>query len=69
MKEHVRSLPVAEQLKYFAARECYKKRYEMAPNDEKDADGIRSKVTWDRWFELRYKQKLDDYIAQLKVKG
>jgi len=57
-----------EQRKYFAARDIYHKRAEHAPNGMRDEDGVSTPVTWEQWFELKFKQRLDDYISECNSK-
>lgn len=61
---HIRSEPVAEQLKYCAARYAYLHRDEDCP---RKFNGTA--VRWGRWFNLVFKQSLDSYIKQRREKA
>ena len=61
----VRSWPVPDQLKYFAARFAYQNRNDLCPKSV-EINRQRVQITWLQWWEARYGERLNDYIQAIR---
>tara|TARA_R110002012_G_scaffold258279_1_gene438719 strand:- start:245 stop:466 length:222 start_codon:yes stop_codon:yes gene_type:complete len=61
-EEQARENKWAADIKYYAARSCWKRRNEATPNNPP-----HRRVTWAQWFEKRFGENLIEY-AQRKAK-
>jgi len=61
-EEQARENKWAADIKYYAARSCWKRRNETTPNNPP-----HRRVTWAQWFEKRFGENLIEY-AQRKAK-
>jgi hypothetical protein len=55
-------------VKYFAAREVWKKRAEDCPVPQK-VDGFKRVVTWQKWFAIKFGEDLNEYVARIQRDG
>jgi hypothetical protein len=53
--------PQFEQKRYHAARWVFLHRSEECPRAEDCGDGIRRRISWEKWFELKFGLTLDAY--------
>jgi hypothetical protein len=53
-----------DQLRYHAARMCYRSRFELCPT-RVDIDGVPTAITWATWFHRNFGVTLDEYQQQL----
>ena len=55
-------------VKYFAARDVWKKRAEDCPVPQQ-VGSFKKTVTWNEWFAIKFGEKLDDYVARIQRDG
>lgn len=57
-----------QQIKYFAARDIWRKRAEDCPNPKK-VKGFKKVVTWAEWFKIKFGEDLNEYVARIQRDG
>jgi len=57
-----------EAKKYYAARTAYSRRNQRCPVPQKFKGFTRS-VTWEDWFEVKFGERLVDYVDRIKSSG